>query len=649
MTAGRCGGRAPRPQACNFPTLRPYHTAMPVFLRYLLAIGPTNPITVRLVQNGSRRLKHLYVRAAYLGVLIVVLLWALLIRGGGGSAMSYRDLAAAGAFSFTAIAYLQIGLICILAPVFMASAIAQESSPRTWEVLLTTPLTGVQIVLGNLLGRLFFVLALLFASLPLFALTQYFGGVPGPSIMASYLIAACAALLVGATAISLSVSRLVGKRAVFTFYISVVSYLAVTVAVDRWIISGNGGAGPTGQGVTWCTAINPFLALHALLNPSTYMRAAEGTHTGIARWFLESPVTTWCVGSSLLSIVLMLASTVTVRTGGLQALSGEGTGVPWYRKMVGLGASGAEHRPPRAVWNNPIAWREAAARNSTLFRILMRWAFIAAGAIFGVALLIMFHTRVLTITEFRFAMLATVWGMLIVTALVAMNMAATAISREREDGTLDLLLTTPITPSQYLTGKLRGLIAYILPMIAVPCGLLAIAGVYVLLDGVGRVGGITEVTMKVGPSPVTLPVLFPEAGILAPLVIIPFMAFCCMVGLQWSLRSKGTIGSVVATVAVVGIIAGVVGLCGWNSGPAITSIGPALAALSPASLIFALINPADALQVRLSEGGGPTAARIALAFGSLVSAAIHCGAVYGIHTNMVRTFDMTVRRLAGNR
>ncbi|MCK6477870.1 MAG: ABC transporter permease subunit, partial [Phycisphaerales bacterium] len=619
---------------------------MPVFLRWLLALGPVNPIAVRLVQNGSRRLKHLYVRAAYLGVLIVVLLWALLIKGGTGSVMSYRDLAAAGAFSFTAIAYLQIGLICILAPVFMASAIAQESSPRTWEVLLTTPLSGVQIVLGNLLGRLFFVLALLFASLPLFALTQYFGGVPGPSIMASYLIAACAALLVGSTAISLSVSRLVGKRAVFTFYISVISYLAVTIALDRWIISRGGGA-LNGSGVTWCTAANPFLALYALLNPSTYPRAAPGTMDGVvARWLYETPVTTWCVGSAVLSVLMMLGSTLTVRTGGLQSLAGESAGVPWYRRMFGLGASGAEHRPPRAVWHNPIAWREAAARNSTFFRILLRWAFIAAGAIFGLALLVMYHVGDLNTDEFRFALLATVWGMLIVTSLVAMNMAATAISREREDGTLDLLLTTPITPSQYLTGKLRGLIAYILPLIAVPCGLLAIAGLYVLFDGIGRDGGVMETTTRVGPTPVTLPVLFPEAGLLAPIVIIPFMAFCCMVGLQWSLRSKGTIGSVVATVAVVGVISGVVGMCAWKSATAFGQLGPFMAALSPASLVYALVSPGEALGTVLQTDTSQASARIAMGVGALAAGGIYCGAVWGIHSNMVRTFDMTVRRLA---
>jgi len=69
--------------------------------------------------------------------------------------------------------------------------------------------------------------------MPLFAVTQLFGGVPGTTIFMSYLIAACAALFVGALAIGLSVSRLVGKRAVFAFYVGVVSFLAVTYAADN--------------------------------------------------------------------------------------------------------------------------------------------------------------------------------------------------------------------------------------------------------------------------------------------------------------------------------------------------------------------------------------------------------------------------------
>lgn len=618
---------------------------MPVFLRWLLRLGPSNPIAVRLVQNGSRRVKHMYIRSGYLAVLIIVLLWMLLFKTSAGD-LDYRKLAEAGAVSFTIVAYLQITLICILAPVFMGGAIAQEADPRTWEVLLTTPMTQGQIVLGNLFGRLFFVLALLFASLPLFAMTQYFGGVPGRAIFASYGIAAAAALLVGSIAISLSVSRLAGKRAFFVFYVAIISYLAVTIGLDAFLR--NGGKGVGGQGVTWMTALNPFLSLYALLNPSTYIKAPAGSQSGLAAWFLEKPVQTWCYGSVILSFTLLTISTLTVRAGGWAGLTGDNAGIPWYRRLFGLGAAGAEHRPPRAVWTNPIAWREAAARNATLGRIVARWVFIASGMAFALALVWFFHTGQLSISEFQLALLATVWGELAVTALVAINMAATAVSREREDGTLDILLTTPITPSTYLSGKLRGLIAYILPMLAVPLFTLAVGSVYVLFDGFDRAGGVIT-KISTGTVSIDVPAMLPEAALLAPVVFIPFMAFCIIVGLQWSLKSKGTIGSVVATVGVVGAISGVVGLCGWKAASDITAVGPVMGALSPASLTFALIHPRDAMLGTVANSGTLGAARASLAIGCAISAAIYIGVVYAIHANMVRTFDMTVRRLAGTR
>ena len=51
---------------------------MPAFLNWLLRLLPTNPICMRLVQGGSRRLRHLYIRAGYLAVMIIVLLFVLL-------------------------------------------------------------------------------------------------------------------------------------------------------------------------------------------------------------------------------------------------------------------------------------------------------------------------------------------------------------------------------------------------------------------------------------------------------------------------------------------------------------------------------------------------------------------------------------------
>jgi len=454
---------------------------------------------------------------------------------------------------------------------------------------------------------------------------------------------------------------------VFAFYISVVSYIAATAAIDAYLRqTGVGASG--GTGVTWLTGLNPFLALRALLSPANYPRADAGSFAGLKALFLERPVTAWCVTSSALSVVLMGASMLTVRAGGLHTMGQGRAGVPWYRKVMGLGAEGAEHRPPRAVWANPIAWREAAARNATFGRILARWSFIAFGVLLGLAVIVLFDIDKMSLDTYRFTLKSLVWTETAVITLVAINMAATAVSREREDGTLDLILTTPITPAMYLTGKLRGLIAYLLPMIAVPCVTLLFAGLHAATGGLGRAGGAGQIamfennelrTMHWTGDPTTLtriqqivhvPAVLPEAGLVAALVLVPFLAFCVMVGLSWSLKSKGTLGSVVGTVGVVAVVAGTIGLCAWQSADGMPMVGPALAALSPASVLSATITPFESMSTTVSSApSGLATARLSLAIGAVVSAAVYLAVVYGIHASMVRGFDFTVRKLAGTR
>src|SRR5947209_15242217 len=58
-------------------------------------------------------------------------------------------------------------------------------------------------------------------------------------------------------------------------------------------------------------------------------------------------------------------------------------------------ASGDNTRKPRAVWSNPIAWREAKTKASAARASMLRYGFIAAGMVGAVVLVIMFsHERV---------------------------------------------------------------------------------------------------------------------------------------------------------------------------------------------------------------------------------------------------------------
>ena len=76
----------------------------------------------------------------------------------------------------------------------------------------------------------------------------------------------------------------------------------------------------------------------------------------------------------------------------------------------------------------------------------------------------------------------------------------------------------------------------------------------------------------------------------AALVMLPFIAFCAIIGLQVSLKSKGTISAVIATVGLVGVVSGLVGLCAWKSGTDIAAVGPVMAGLSPGSVLFAAVQ-----------------------------------------------------------
>src|SRR6186997_491074 len=200
---------------------------------YAWRLVPANPILLRVVETGGRRPRDLFIRCAYLGLLILVVVISLMSRSsdiGGGSLSS---LAKTSANLFQVMSYLQLGLVALLAPVFTAGAITQEKDSQTYDILLSTPLTNGQIVLGSLLSRLFFVIALLISGIPIFSITQIFGGVAISSIVMSFLIAAATAFVTGAMAMAIATFKVGTRRTIFSFYFFIVAYLVGGFLLDR--------------------------------------------------------------------------------------------------------------------------------------------------------------------------------------------------------------------------------------------------------------------------------------------------------------------------------------------------------------------------------------------------------------------------------
>ena len=118
---------------------------------YLYRLIPANPILLRVVEAGGKRLRDMIIRSAYLGLLILVVVFSLFNVSVGGASLG--ELAKTSADVFQKLSYLQLGLVALLSPIFTAGAITQEKDSQTYDILLATPLSNGQIVLGSLLRR----------------------------------------------------------------------------------------------------------------------------------------------------------------------------------------------------------------------------------------------------------------------------------------------------------------------------------------------------------------------------------------------------------------------------------------------------------------------------------------------------------------
>ncbi|HQY87374.1 MAG TPA: ABC transporter permease subunit, partial [Tepidisphaeraceae bacterium] len=521
---------------------------------YLWRLLPGNPILLRVVETAGKRLRDLFARCGYLGLLIVIVIWWIFSALGDASGGDLSKLNIVSQDIFSALSQVQLFLIALLAPMFTAGAITQEKDSQTYDILLSTPLTNGQIVLGSLASRLFFIFTLLLSGIPVFSITQVFGGVAIGDIVLSTLIAAATALVTGSLAIAIATFKVGTRRTIFSFYMFNAVYLVGLYLLDKASFVRIPLADGSGSLISYFTPIHPFLALNTILDPVHYgAPTISQLPAHLQVWpigfALTKPAQFFIVMQVLLSIIMVLPSIVFMRR-----IAQSTTSIKQLLLRILPARLAGKTRPARTVWNNPIAWREAKTKASAARATITRLLFVLLGVGAAIALLIGYSTEsakpqrwldygsysasssVVTIREngtattylvtpnskfeekttkqgeknisLPFQRLNERWEVLTVlptsktptgakeigtivvrpvarmislidarkyllglvllevsVILVTVTMAsASTVTREKEDGTLDLLLGTPITSRYYLWGKLRGLVSNVLPL-----------------------------------------------------------------------------------------------------------------------------------------------------------------------------------------
>lgn len=226
-----------------------------------------------------------------------------------------------GAQLYALLSFVQLFLIIFIAPAFTATAINGEKERQTFDLLLCSKLSAFSLLAGKLIAGLVNVLLLIAASIPLFSLVFFFGGVSPLQVLITLVIFITTAIV--ASTFSLFCSTLVHRPTASTaaayifcafwlFAYPVISLLTLGSSIpsnSRWYIW-----------IQWLNAWSPISALNSAVS--------SGLGTASNFYVFRAQLTPWVaftLVSLVVTIILVLLSLVFVKPDPIGRL------LPWFR------------------------------------------------------------------------------------------------------------------------------------------------------------------------------------------------------------------------------------------------------------------------------------------------------------------------------
>lgn len=241
----------------------------------------TNPILVKEYRSRMRTLKT-----------PVTLFLYLLVMGGMIFGFTYLQYARNVYYNpgdsrmlFVMLAALQLVLIAFVTPGLVAGTISGERERQTLNILLTTHLSPLKIVLSKLVSSLSFMALLVFATLPVYAVIFLFGGVSPGQVLGVFGFYLMAMILFGSVGLFCSAWFKRTGVSTVTAYMLTFALLGGTglaaVFLNEMLDLLNGHG--THPKLFYVAALNPVLNLIAMFEPEF---ATLGSN-------VEPPITPW--------------------------------------------------------------------------------------------------------------------------------------------------------------------------------------------------------------------------------------------------------------------------------------------------------------------------------------------------------------------
>jgi len=419
------------------------------FPRFINLSWLTGPILDKELRVSSRRRRNYVLRSAYLLVLvfIVAAAWSIALLRGSGTSVVWQvsRMAEVGRSLVLTITWFQFLTAQILAAVMLSSSISDEIRRGTMDVLMTTPINCVQIVLGKLFSRLLQLILMLAVSLPLLAVIRVFGGIQWDYVVSALSITITVTVFIGSLSMFLSTMfrRSYLVILIMTTFLVVAYLLMIPLSFFR---------SSSSVLMSVMLHINPLAAMMQVTSA-----AFPGSRVGTT--FFSLPLHCLVMGGA--SMFILFASAFKMRRRALEFFLGTNARrkLPiWKRSFLSSSikskSSFSETRPIRPVTGSPIFWKELSKpfskslrSNAIVLAILLLLLFI----FFYLAYLFNAFSSPMPIAMVFYSMFTS--GIWMIATIRTAAMAATSITKEREARTLPLLLGTLLEPKQIIRGK----------------------------------------------------------------------------------------------------------------------------------------------------------------------------------------------------
>jgi len=431
------------------------------------------PIFQREYATLPRRPRHFVARLAFLAMVFAIICTTWLLLAGIQPVQNAGDLARFGVLIFQLIAPFQLIVLLFVAALAGVSAVSFEKDRQTLTLLLMTSLSNSEVVLGKVGAGLLSSLNAFIATAPVVFLLPLLGGV---SVQQAF---GCL-LLTGSTLVLCCV---LGATIAFWREKTFQAIAVTTLLIALWIAFGEAVAFGAVPGISprFAPLISPLRAVWDLAQPIPSARWFVGLGV-LGNAILPSVVfSTVAAGLTLFSIRMLrvwnpsrerrpVATEYETSDAEMSANPGQANSVKVWKS-----------REPRAMWNNPVLWREVKTWAYGRKILFIRIAYLLLAGLIGFGLI-----RTLPSTEagatvtsgnYSDALVSNsvaLFAPLMVFSLILINaLAVNSITNERDAGALDLLLVTEITPWSFVLGKIAGVLYATKEMVLVPIVLAA--------------------------------------------------------------------------------------------------------------------------------------------------------------------------------